>query len=147
MLVPIRWSLCLAALCGIGCQSTQNGASSPSPSAPPPVPIQTATAEATTAAPSIDEAPPPKPTDPIETWFVEDKLVDCVGEGPMKCMRVRKGESGDTTLLYSPIEGFSHEPGFTYELKVEVTDVAEPMADASSKRYRLVEVVSKTEVK
>ncbi len=111
------------------------------------MPVQTATADATTAAPPIDEKPAPKPAANVKTWFVNDKLVDCVGESPMKCMEVRKGDSGETTLLYSPIEGFSYEEGFTYELKVEVTDVDQPMADASSKRYRLLEVVSKKEIK
>jgi hypothetical protein len=117
------------------------------PNAPPPA----VTAPTSTAEPE----PPAPPTTPepeaakgeVKTMYVDAELVDCEGEGPMKCMRVRESESEDWTLFYSPIEGFEHEAGNTYELRVEVLKVDDPPADGSSLRYRLVEVVSKTPAK
>ena len=77
------------------------------------------------------------------TMFVDSKLVDCDGEGPMKCIRVRESTSGEWLVFYSRIEGFTHEAGYFYELRVEVNSTAEPPAGGSTRRYRLVEVVSK----
>ena len=45
--------------------------------------------------------------------------------------------------FYSEIEGFTHEPGFDYELRVREEKVANPPADGSSLRRTLVRVVSK----
>jgi hypothetical protein len=61
-------------------------------------------------------------------------------------MQVRESESEEWTYFYAPIEGFEHQEGFRYELRVEVTNVADPPADSSSLRYRLVEVVKKEQV-
>lgn len=76
--------------------------------------------------------------------FVRDTLVDCEGEGPMKCMQVREDETGEWTLFYGSIEGFTYEPSFSYELRVTTQPAGGPRAGGSSLRYRLVEVVSKT---
>jgi hypothetical protein len=94
----------------------------------------------------IDEKPEPKPGKQVKTLFVDAELIDCEGEGPMKCLRVREGGSEEWTLLYDGIEGFTHEPGTRYELKVEVSDVSDPPADASSKRLVLIEIVSQQPV-
>ncbi|MEJ7735605.1 MAG: DUF4377 domain-containing protein [Polyangiaceae bacterium] len=80
------------------------------------------------------------------TLFVAEALVDCQGEGPMKCMRVRAADDQPWSLHYDRIEGFTYEPGFVYELRVERRDVAKPAADAPSSRLRLLEVVSKRKV-
>lgn len=61
----------------------------------------------------------------------------------MKCMRTRGSESEEWSLFYDRIEGFTHEAGHTYELRVEKTTSANPPADASSFRYRLLEIVKK----
>ena len=45
--------------------------------------------------------------------------------------------------FYGEIEGFTHEPGFRYELRVREEPVANPPADGSSLRWTLVKVVSK----
>ena len=79
----------------------------------------------------------------VQTLFVREQLADCHGEAPMKCLQVRAAETEEWRNLYSPIEGFEREPGHAYELRVEVSQVAKPMADGSSLRYRLLEVVSK----
>lgn len=58
-------------------------------------------------------------------------------------MQVRRGRDGPWELFYDQIQGFEFEPGFTYELRVRVSNVDHPPADASSLRYELVEVVDK----
>jgi hypothetical protein len=118
------------------------GACGPSPEAASPVGI---TGEGTK---------PPAPTDPSEpeakaepragkTLFVGPALIDCEGEGPRKCLQVRESPSDAWTLFYDAIEGFEHEEGFSYELRVETASVSSPPADGSSERTRLVEVVTK----
>ncbi len=77
-----------------------------------------------------------------KTLYVGAELVDCVGVGPMQCMLVKENPEDDYQLFYSEIEGFTFEPGFTYELRVLVEPVANAPADASNLKYTLVEVVS-----
>lgn len=115
-----------------------------SPSTTPPVDTGSANPVATTAAPPVDEAPPVKPeaNAGTKTLFVDAELVDCEGEGPMTCLRIRESETAEWELLYSGIEGFEHRPGTSYELLVKVEDVADPPADASSRRLVLVKIVS-----
>jgi len=79
-----------------------------------------------------------------KTLYVAHHLVDCVGVGPMKCMLVRETPDAEWTNFYSKIEGFDYEPGFDYQLTVRTEKVENPPADASSIRYILEELVSKT---
>ena len=69
-------------------------------------------------------------------------MKECVGVAPMQCMVV------DGEFFYEPIEGFAHEEGFDYRLKIERFDAwpeqEEPPQDASRYGYRLIEVVSRT---
>ena len=71
-------------------------------------------------------------------------LLDCVGLGPQKCLEMDGG------FIYEGIDGFHHEEGYTYRLKIERYDafpgLKEPPQDASRYGYRLVEVLSKTKV-
>jgi uncharacterized protein DUF4377 len=82
----------------------------------------------------------------VETLFVSEALVDCQGESAQKCLQVRGSESEEWRNFYAPIAGFEHEASHAYELRVEVTKVANAPADAPSLRYRLLEVVSKRKV-
>ena len=82
----------------------------------------------------------------MKTLYVGPELVECVGVGPMQCMQVKEDPNGEYQNFFNPIEGFTFEPGYTYELRVNVTTIANPPADGSSLRYTLVEVVSKTAV-
>lgn len=71
---------------------------------------------------------------------IEAELVDCVGVAPMRCMVVDGG------LFYDEIEGFEHEAGYRYRVRMERYDPwggNEPPADASAWGYRLVEVLDK----
>ena len=79
-----------------------------------------------------------------KTLYVAHHLSDCVGVGPMECMLVRDTPDGEWQLFYSEIEGFDYEPGYDYELRIRMEDIPDPPADASSIRYILEEVVSKT---
>lgn len=75
--------------------------------------------------------------------LVGPKKVDCTGMVPMKCLQVRTPEQTNWEFFYQSIEGFAYEEGYTYKLRVRVEDVKNPPADASSKRYILVEVLEK----
>ena len=100
----------------------------------------------TSAAPEaggdVGRAPKPPAPDTM-TLFVADREVDCEGEGPMKCLRIKRSAAGEWELLYQRIEGFTHEAGNEYELRVTREELAKPPADGSKARYKLVEVVSK----
>lgn len=76
--------------------------------------------------------------------IVADHLEDCVGVGPQSCMLVKENLNDEWTYFYSQIEGFTYESGYTYELLVDEIPVANPAADASSIRYVLNSIVSKT---
>lgn len=73
--------------------------------------------------------------------MVDSQRVDCVGVGPMKCLRVKMGDSDEWQNFYDQIEGFSYDEGYSYELVVERAKRDNPPADASSFTYRLVDVV------
>ena len=80
----------------------------------------------------------------IETLWVGPQLTNCVGEAVQKCMLIKRTADGQAEYIYDAIEGFEHEVGTSYQIKVAVTDVEDPPADASSLSYRLVEVVEST---
>lgn len=102
----------------------------------------------------VVESPEPDPSDApdaanehVKTMFVHGHRAECEGgEGPRKCLQVRFSESEAWQLFYSPIQGFSYEESYAYELRVEVATDPKPPADGSSLRYRLLEVVSKQKV-
>ena len=76
--------------------------------------------------------------------IVADHLENCVGVGPQTCMLVKENPEEEWTYFYGQIEGFEYEEGFTYELMVNEIPVTNPAADASSIRYELKSVISKT---
>lgn len=71
---------------------------------------------------------------------------ECVGVGPQQCLNVRENDQAEWSLRYDPIEGFEHEAGYDYRLLISETTVEDPPADASSIRWRLIEVLEKTPV-
>ncbi len=74
---------------------------------------------------------------------------NCTGAGPQKCMLVREmppAEDGGWELFYDRIEGFTYGEGYVWTLRVNVTEVENPPADASGLRYELAEVVEKKPV-
>ena len=82
-------------------------------------------------------------TPTTQTLYVQDKLADCVGVAPMKCMQVRSQPGESWSLFYQQIEGFTFEPGFRYQLEVSKEQLADVPADAPSVRYQLIKVVNK----
>lgn len=122
------------------------------PVAPQPT-ASVATAPSETAAPAPTIAPAPTATlsqieacadetavDCVMEVSVGPDLEDCVGSAPMMCMVV------DGELFYDDIEGFEHEAGYRYRLRMERYDRWQgqaPPADASKYGYRLIEVVEK----
>ena len=80
-----------------------------------------------------------------KTLYVGPKKADCVGVAPQKCLMVKETQDGEWTYFYDEIEGFAHEEGYEYTLKITEYRVSNPPADASSRKYKLEKVVSKTE--
>lgn len=78
-----------------------------------------------------------------KTLFVAAERKPCTGVAPMECLQVREAADRPWQYFYSEIEGFTHEPGYTYELRVLEQKVAAPPADGSSLHWRLLRVVSK----
>lgn len=81
-----------------------------------------------------------------KTFFVASERKPCTGVGPMECLQVREAPDQPWKFFYSSIEGFTHEPGFAYELRVREEPVPNPPADGSSLRWRLLKIVSKQAV-
>jgi len=79
----------------------------------------------------------------IKTIFIGPELMDCVGIAPQECMMIKEPQSSYWTYFYETIKGFEFEPGYQYELKVNVTEVDNPPADKSSLNYELVNIISK----
>ena len=75
------------------------------------------------------------------TFFIHPQLVDCVGVGPMKCMQIREKEYSEWQNFYDKIQGFDFSQGVSYQITVKITDVVNPPADASSKKYELIEII------
>lgn len=78
-----------------------------------------------------------------KTLFVAAERKPCTGVAPMECLQVREAPDRPWQFFYGEIEGFTHEPGYDYELRVREEKVAAPPADGSSLRWTLVKVVGK----
>lgn len=83
--------------------------------------------------------------EPAEYLEVGPELRDCVGVGPQKCMQVRPFGSQEWQHFYGAIEGFTHQEGHTYLLRVKAEKIDNPPADAPSMRWILERVVSEKE--
>jgi hypothetical protein len=79
----------------------------------------------------------------VETLYIAAHKVPCSGEGITQCLLVRRDPQAEWQYFYDGIEGFVYVEGFTYTLRVAVTEIPNPPADGSSRAYRLLEVVSK----
>jgi len=96
---------------------------------------------ASATAPTPDAAPA---ADTTRIW-VAPETVECVGEAVQDCLQVKTSEDGEWELFYDEIEGFTYVQGTAYVLDVEISEIKDPPADASSLGYRLVRVVESTE--
>ena len=77
------------------------------------------------------------------TMFVGAKTIECEGVGPQRCLLIKFNKTDSWEYFYDAIAGFRHEEGFEYELLVNRILIANPLADASSIEYELLEIVSK----
>ena len=79
-----------------------------------------------------------------ELWINSTKA-DCVGVAPRRCLLVKSALEEPWSFFYQDIEGFRYEPGYIYHLEIEVIslDPTTVPADASSLRYKLIQVKSK----
>lgn len=70
-------------------------------------------------------------------------LFDTNAKYPIECMLVKEeGGNGQwQNLMFGAIEGFTYEKGHAYELKVRKTILANPPADGSNCRYKLIEIL------
>jgi hypothetical protein len=76
------------------------------------------------------------------TLQIDSRYQDCVGVGPMKCLRVKENDASNWQLFYGAIEGFTYEPGYSYTVQVSRETISDPPADGSSYRYKLLQIVS-----
>ena len=91
-----------------------------------------------------EDANPAQANERIETLWIGPQLVDCIGVAPQKCLEIKRSVNGQVEWFYDSIDGFDHMVGTSYQIKVAVSDVENPPADASSLKYRLVEIVEAT---
>jgi heat shock protein HslJ len=76
--------------------------------------------------------------------YIDSQRVECSGVGKMTCYRWRESPEAPWQLWYGPIEGLDFEPGVAYKLRVREYQVPNPPADASSIRWQLLNVESRT---
>ena len=84
------------------------------------------------------------PAERVRTYEVAEATVPCnsIG-GPSVCLSVRTPPEVAWRVLFGVVEGFTHEAGYRYVLRVAERPVRNPPPDAPSTQYRLVEVVSR----
>jgi len=75
--------------------------------------------------------------------YVAPEKVTCFGPFERTCLQVRESPDDPWQLFYDSIEGFDWEAGFSYRIRVAWSEVSPVPADGSSRRYRLVRVLSK----
>lgn len=137
MPAPLKFAPC--GLCVVlllaGC-AVPPAASTPASPVGPAAPAQTAPAPGGTAA----------AREGAVRWTVAPALVDCVGVAPTRCLRYRDAADGPWKLHYGAIEGFEFRRGFETDLLVRFVAVADPPADAPSRRVVLVQELERRPV-
>jgi len=81
-----------------------------------------------------------------QRMFIHHHKNECHGLYPTLCLLTRESELQPWSSHYDPIRGFTYEWGYDYELRVLVTEIPNPPADASSLDYVLLEIVQKNRV-
>lgn len=65
------------------------------------------------------------------------------GKNEREYILVTFGKNDIRHLLPTEINGFQHEKGFQYQLKIEEKTLAHPPMDGNDRRYSLIEILSK----
>ncbi|MGL5759350.1 DUF4377 domain-containing protein [Plesiomonas sp.] len=79
--------------------------------------------------------------------YVAAERKTCTGVAQQECLQIRETKDAPWSNYYGTIEGFEPEPGMSYRLRIKEFDVANPAADASSKRWILDMIVETAVVK
>lgn len=79
-----------------------------------------------------------------EVITVASEKADCMGVAPQKCLLIKRDGADSWEFWYSGIEGFDHQNGYEYVLKIRREEIANPAADQSSIKYVLVKEISRT---
>ncbi|MGL5007844.1 MAG: DUF4377 domain-containing protein [Plesiomonas sp.] len=79
--------------------------------------------------------------------YVSADRKPCTGVAQQTCLQIRETKDAPWSNYYGTIEGFEPEPGMSYRLRIKEFDVANPAADASSKRWILDMIVETAVVK
>ena len=74
-----------------------------------------------------------------QSLWINSSTVNCTGVAPKDCLQIKWKKDGDWEAFYDEIKGFSYQPGYQYELVVEIDPlpIASVPADAASKKYTL----------
>lgn len=96
---------------------------------------------------NVRELVPTREGSEVIKMRIQSSQVDCNGaSGNTHCFMVQKESSIGTEnweMLREPIEGFSYEAGYIYDVTVKIELVENPSANQSHFRYTLVSVISK----
>jgi hypothetical protein len=85
----------------------------------------------------------PREAERIATLYVAPNRATCFAPWPMECLVAREESEPEWGFHYFGIDGFTHEPGYRYVLRVGIRPIPNPPADGSSLAYRLIQVVAK----
>jgi heat shock protein HslJ len=99
-------------------------------------PATEVTAAASPATAAADAAPAT-----TQDLYVAPLRAKCMGIAPMQCLQVRQDPKGPWQLWYSPIEGFEFKTGTAYHIRINGWKIANPPADSSSMRWKLVQIL------
>lgn len=93
--------------------------------------------------PSCTSTPTLHGTEEILVLEVAPDSVPCVGERVGRCIQVRSPGEDAWHKFYDPIDGFQHDAGVRYTLRVARRAVPDPPADGSAWAYRLIEIIAR----
>lgn len=82
----------------------------------------------------------------VKTLLINSFKVPCTGVAPRSCLQIKDlDKSSNWSNFYSPIEGFTFEPGFLHTIEVVVEALPEDQvpADGSSQKYTLLRIIDK----
>lgn len=86
------------------------------------------------------------PRERLLTLEVVPTVVPCYTMFETVCLQAREHATAPWRAFYNRIEGFHHESGYQYVLRVAERQVPNPPADGSSVTYRLIAILAKVAV-
>lgn len=77
--------------------------------------------------------------------LIAGQRAPCTGVAPQMCLQYRTEPGSPWQYLYGEIEGFEWQEGVEYVLRIRETTVPNPPADASARRWMLLEVLDRSQ--